>query len=549
MATVLGGRRQVRDEDASVETIILARCREERPDGSIMTPEGNITNGLLGRNASLSHEYFSALVLTVSVTAASLALEPIIGHLAISSLFLMLVVVAGLSFSRATVLAVAAISTLAWHYVFIPPRFAFRFGTLEEALVFTTFFGVAVAMGHLTSRLRMKEMAERRRERRTAALYKLVRNAGLAADLDGGLTAAINLTQTLFNVRAALLLRDNHQKLATTVHPASTFHIDGKEFTAAERAYSEGLPAGRFTEIIPDATAMYLPLQTRTATMGVLAVRPAYEASFDVAERELLATFATLIGTILERDHLSQGLIHAEIVEASERLQRALLQSVSHELKTPLAAVQAGIDALSREVLGGERSRAAVHESQQALRRLRRVINNLLDMTRIESGVVHPKLDWSDVGELIQAAVDLATDGVGEREVKIEAEKCLPMVRIDQPLLEQCLCNLLLNAASNSPAGSQIAVKARLDDSNLIVTVEDEGKGIGESELPHVFETFFRGAAAMPGGTGLGLAIVDGFIRAHGGDVTATPRQPRGMEFIMTIPVETLMPEAMEVFG
>ncbi len=514
-----------------------------------MTPDRSVANGLSRHNASLSREYFSAVVLTVFVTAASLVLEPIIGHLAISSLYLMLVVVAGLSFSRATVLAVAAISTLAWHFVFIPPRFAFRFGTLEEALVFTTFFAVAVAMGHLTSRLRMKEMAERRRERRTAALYELVRQAGLAADLDGGLAAAINLTETLFSVRAALLLRDDNQKLSATAHPASTFQIHKNEFAAAERAYSEGLPTGKLTEVMPGAAAMYLPLQTRAATMGVLAVLPASEASFELAERELLATFATLIGTILERDHFSQSLIHAEIVEASERLQRALLQSVSHELKTPLAAVQAGIEALGREVVGGERSRAALHESQQALRRLRRVINNLLDMTRIESGFVHPKLEWSDIGELIHAAVDLAADGVGEREVKIAADDSIPMVRVDQPLLEQCLCNLLLNAAANSPAGSQIAVNARLVKNNLILTVQDEGKGVGESELPHVFETFFRGAAAVPGGTGLGLAIVDGFIRAHGGHVTATPRQPHGMEFTMTIPAEILLPEAMEVFA
>jgi len=516
---------------------------------TIMTPESIVTTRAASRNASVSLEYLSAFALTLLVTAASLALEPIIGHSAVSSLYLLLVVVAGLRFRRGTVLAVAALSTLAWHFVFIPPRFSFRFGTLEEALVFTTFFAVAMAMGHLTSRLRMKEMAERRRERRTAALYELVRQAGLAADLDGGLGAAITLTETLFSVRAALLLRDADQRLSTAAHPASSFQISEEEFTAAERAYSEGLPTGKFTDVVPGMTAMFLPLRARAAIMGVLAVLPARETSFDPVERELLETFAMLIGTILERDYLSQSLKQAEIVKASERLQRALLQSVSHELKTPLAAVQAGIEALSREVIGGDRSRAALRESQQALRRLRRVINNLLDMTRIESGVVHPKRDWCDLGDFLQAAIDLAADGVSAHKLKVEADDCLPMVRVDQALLEQCLCNLLLNAASHSPAGSEIEVKVRIVGNSLMVTVEDEGKGIGESELPHIFETFFRGAEAAPGGTGLGLAIVEGFTRAHGGHVTATRRQPRGMEFTLTIPVETLVPEAMEGFG
>jgi two-component system sensor histidine kinase KdpD len=263
----------------------------------------------------------------------------------------------------------------------------------------------------------------------------------------------------------------------------------------------------------------------------------------------LLETFAVLIGTILEKDHLLQGAKRAEILEASERLQRALLQSVSHELKTPLSAVHTGIDALAKQVGNNERSQTTLREIQQALRRLHRVINNLLDMTRIESGVIHPKLDWCDTGELIQAAIDLAADGISHNPIAVETDKNLPIVKVDQALLEQSLCNLLLNAVSHSLTGAKIIIRARVADGRLILSVLDQGKGISEADLPHIFETFHRGANASPGGTGLGLAIVDGFVRAHGGEVVAANRQPRGAEFVITIPVETLRADVLESFA
>jgi two-component system sensor histidine kinase KdpD len=280
--------------------------------------------------------------------------------------------------------------------------------------------------------------------------------------------------------------------------------------------------------------------------MGVLSVCPPAEKSLDLTERELLETFAVLIGLVLEKDHIVQAFKHAEVLEASEHLRRALLQSVSHELKTPLAAVQAGIDALSRVTDIEAGAQPTIREIQVAVRRLNRVINNLLNMTRIESGVIQPKLDWCDLGELIQGAIELASDTLLEHRIEVEVESNAPMVKIDQPLLEQCLCNLLLNAAANSPAGTKIIVRGRLDEGRLILSITDEGKGVRQEDLARIFDVFYRGAEAPPGGTGLGLAIVDGFVRAHGGSVRAANRQEGGAEFVVTVPVETLRTEWME---
>src|SRR6266481_2042804 len=357
-------------------------------------------------------EYVAAIYATALVTGASFIVEGLIGYRAIALLYLLLVVVLGMKLRRGPVLLVAVSSGLVWDFFFIPTRFSLHIANIEDLMMLAMFFIVAMAMGHLTSQLRSSEMAERRRQRRTATLYELVHQAGLAPDLDAGLRAAISLTETLLGVRASLLLRLPDHSLAAERHRASSFSLDEKEYGVATWAFRHGMTAGKFTDNRPESEAMRLPLQADRDVMGVLSILPLPGTTFDLSERELLEAFAVLIGTILEKDHLLQGLKHAEILEASERLERALLQSVSHELKTPLSAVRVGIDALAKEIGHTERSQTTLQEIHQALRRLHRVINNLLDMTRIESGVIHPKLDWCDTGELIQAAIDLAADGI-----------------------------------------------------------------------------------------------------------------------------------------
>ena len=511
-----------------------------------MQIETTASGGKLGQRVTPPNGYALAICLTALVTGASLALEALVGYRAVALLYLLLVVFVGMKLRRGPVLLVATSSALVWNFLFIPPRFSLHIERIEDLVMFAMFFVVAMAMGHLTSQLRTSEITERRRQQRTAALYELVQQASLTHDLDTGLAAAVRLTEQLFGVRASLLLSGQEHTLTGETHPASSFPLDEKEYRVAGWAFSHGMSAGKFTDNRPESEATHFPLKARADMMGVLSIFPLQGTILGPAEIELLEAFAMLIGMILEKDRLLQGVKRAEIISTSERLQRALLQSVSHELKTPLSVVGTGIDALVRMVGPNERIQATLREIQQALRRLHRVINNLLNMTRIESGAVHPQLDWCDVGDLVHAAVDLAADGTIGYKVRIEADDRLPMVRVDQALIEQCLCNLLLNAASNSPAGSQIEVKARIAKNNLLLTVQDEGKGIGDAELPHIFDMFFRGAATAPGGTGLGLAIVDGFTRALGGSVTAANKPPHGAEFVITIPVETLRSDIME---
>jgi two-component system sensor histidine kinase KdpD len=519
--------------------------RKPWPSG-LFSPKGAARIEGLGQPQSCIGELGVATAAIVVATAVSFLVAPLTGHVGIALLYLLLVVLAGLTLTRWPVLLVASASALIWNFLFILPRFTVYIEKIEDVMLLAMFFVVAIALGHTTHKLRGSQLAQEQREQRTAALYELVRQAGLAHEVHAGLRAALALVEGTFGVKAALLLRLKDHTLSRETHAASSFQVEPCAIELAENAFTRGNPIGRFTQVMPDADAMYLPLKGRSAVMGVLVILPSVHKRFGAPEKDLIETFAVLIGTILERDHLLAALKHAEIIEASERLQRALLQSVSHELKTPLAAVQAGVETLAGAGSVGAKEERAIPEIQTALRRLGRVINNLLNMSRIESGVVQPMLDWCDVAELIENSIALAGEAMNEHRVSVDSDPTLPMVKLDQALMEQCLCNLLLNAAAWSAAQSRITVSARLRANDLLLKVQDEGKGMAPADLPRVFDTFYRGEAAKPGGTGLGLAIVDGFVRAHGGNVRAANRHPWGAEFEIIIPVETLPATVLE---
>ena len=498
------------------------------------------------RSTSTVNEYLLAGLLILTFTAVAWLAEPFAGYQTVALLYLLMVVLLGLKLSRGPVLTAAVSSAVLWNFLFVPPYFTFHVQRFHDGIMFVVFSAVALAMGHLTSRLRRSEIVERQRERRTAALYELAQQAAFATDLDTGLRAAVNLIESIFMGKAALFVRQKDHSLSPRPHAVSSFHLSERETRVPAWVFSHRVPAGKFTESFPDAEALHMPLQGRTTVMGVLSVRPPAGKLFDPRERDLLEAFAVLIGLVLEKNHIVEAFKRAEILETSEHLRSALLQSVSHELKTPLSAIQTGIDAIARQIDGDAKKQRTLREVQVAVRRLHWVINNLLDMTRIESGVIQPKLEWCDVEELIQTAIELAGESLNEHRIIVDVNTRLPMVKIDQPLLEQCLCNLMLNSSANSSPGTKITIGAQIAEEQLIISISDEGKGIRPDELSRIFDAFYRSADATPGGTGLGLAIVDGFVRAHGGTVLAANRPDGGAEFVISIPVEILRPEIME---
>lgn len=233
-----------------------------------------------------------------------------------------------------------------WNYFFIPPQYTLAIGKLHDVTMFLMFFVVAIAIGHLTTRLRASEIAVQKRERRTSALLELARQAALAPELNAGLDAAVKLIENLLHHRVALTLRAPDRTLSTDSHPAGTLRLSEKERSVAAWVYGRGTPAGRFTDTLTDADAMHLPLQARTGIWGVLSIKPLDGRPYRLDERDLLEALAGLTAAILEKDHFIQAFKQAEVFEASEQLRRALFESIPHELKTPLATLRTGVDTL-----------------------------------------------------------------------------------------------------------------------------------------------------------------------------------------------------------
>jgi two-component system sensor histidine kinase KdpD len=386
-------------------------------------------------------------------------------------------------------------------------------------------------LGQLVARIRAQGNAERQREERATALYELMRNLASASSRDELVWHLIAQVNRVFSVPAAVCLPAGS---ALAAHPDSTLALSEKELSVAQWAQERRQATGRFTDNLPGAGALHLPLATDRKTFGVLSVNlPG--THLGLAQRELLETFASQAALVLERVELRAVAARASLVAESERLGRALLNSISHELRTPLAASTSAVSSLL-ETDSPELRRILLGELQEANARLNRIVGNLLDVARLEAGNVRPRLDWHDARDLVQTTVrDLQRELAGHPlTVDLPAEPVL--ARVDFSLLQHALANLLLNAASHTPPGTEITVRVKTDQDGLVLSVADRGAGVPAEVLPRIFDKFFRGPQAVAGGSGLGLTIARGFVEAHGGQISAANREGGGAVFIIQVP-------------
>ena len=477
-------------------------------------------------------EYGIAIATTLVIAMLCRMLLPISGYTFVALVFLIAVVLAALKLSRGPVLTMATMSALLWDFLFIPPQYTLHIEKIEDMVMFGMFFVVAISMGSLTSRLRLSEQAERGRQRQTAALLRVTQSAALAAEPDKGLEDALHVINELLHANTALIVRENDRSLPKQAHPASTFKPDTKEWGVIAWTYANKLPAGRFTDTLPQSDASWFPLQTATSMMGVLGIELPGKSAIDFTVRQTIEAFALQLALVLEKEHFIMAVRHAEVVAQSEKLHRTLLDSVSHELKTPLAVIQASLDGMGKIV------NPYVDEIRTASRRLQRVVDSLLQMSRLESEFVQPQRDWCDLHDVISASRDAAGNALSSHPVSTSLPESLPLVKLDHRLLGQALANILHNAAVYTPPESAIEISATFQHDKLRIAVRDHGNGLKSGDERRVFEKFYRSPGSPAGGTGLGLAIARGFVRAQGGDITAANHPQGGAEFTIEMKVE-----------
>ena len=476
-------------------------------------------------------EYLEVVLVVAVVTFLGFAIP--INYTEIDEVYLLAIVALCLRVGRGAVMLAALLSALAYSYVIIPPRFSFSM-TGRDVFIVGIYLLVALLAGQLISRIRFQELTERRRVQEVTALFHLTRGLAGAHTLDEAIALSLRQADELFSSRTAVILGRSG---SLAVHPASTLQLDSAALTVAEWAVTHEREAGRFTADYSSATAFYLPLMRATDVFGVFVIDLPPAADLDrAAGRGLVETFAAQIALFVERDRWRAASEQAKMLAISERLQRTLLDSVAHELKTPLSVLRSSFETSMRET--SERRAVLDGEIRAAIARLDRLVANLLNQTRLEAGVIQAKLDWNDVRDIVGAARRDVGRALDDHPLKVDVPADMPLILADGPLMEQVVGNLLLNAAMHTPAGSAIGVSCGVaaDAKTVFIAIEDRGLGIPPAMKASLFQKFGQGEGTSTRGIGLGLSIVKGFMLAQGGDVVVGDNPGGGSRFTVTLP-------------
>jgi two-component system, OmpR family, sensor histidine kinase KdpD len=481
-------------------------------------------------------DYGSAIGGILGATALNYALAAFIGYWSLALVYLLAILLLGLRLRRGPLLLAAALSAVLWDFLFIPPLYTFYIARFDDAFMLGLFFVVALVTGQLTSRLRSDERNERRREQKASALYRLARSISLARSTDEVLWQAVHQIRETFELECAFYIARSTFGLPLSPHPSSAMSLEEKEHGVAVWSYRNRRTAGRFTDTLASSQAFYLPLLTAARAYGVLALKPAPDRRLNLDERDLLESFAQQIAMVLEKESLRTEAETGRVAAQSEELYRSLFNSVSHELQTPLAVIQSGLDELNRTA---DVKLAPVAETMtDAMERLKRLVKNLLDSARLETGRLEPKREWGEVRDLIDQATDLVDAPHFEKHLLVDLRDDLPLIHIDFGLASQAIANVLHNAVIHSPASVKIRVEAETSPAFLLLRISDNGPGIPPDLLETIFDRFARGRDAKPGGSGLGLAIAKGFIQIQGGTIEVLGTPGGGATFLIRLPLE-----------
>lgn len=484
-------------------------------------------------------EYLITAASITGVTLINLLLVQFTGYWTIALVFLLYIVILSLFIGRKPVLVAAGLSALIWNFLFIPPILTFRIARLEDVLMFGMYFVIANIIGGLTTKLRLKEQALRIREERITDLYNFSRALGTSFGLDEVISTAIVYIEDNFESRVAVMLSDESGNSLNSPHISSSLEISDDERGVAEWSFKNKKPAGLFTGTLPQKNAHYIPLIAPGSVVGVMGLRPASGTGFTLEQQGFLQNISYQLATRLERENLSMQNQKTLLLTESERLNKILLNTISHELRTPLTTITGASSGLLDEAIETrpEIRRQLIEEIGKAGNRLNRLVENLLDMSRLESGMLKLNYELHDAGDLISVVLRRLENDLKAHKVHVSVSNPLPLIRIDFALMEQAFSNLVYNAIVHTPAGTEISIEASSAGKTMNLIVRDNGPGLDHNDIPYLFEKFRRGSKSSSGGTGLGLSICRGIVEAHGGTVRAGNNRGGGAEFIIELPL------------
>jgi two-component system, OmpR family, sensor histidine kinase KdpD len=486
--------------------------------------------------------YWAAIAISACCTAAAAVMYPYFALTNLVMVYLLGATVAALRLGRGPASLAAVANVIALDFCFVPPRFTFAISNLEYLVTFVVMLALALVIANLVANVRAQTRVAGARERRTSLLYAMSRELAATRSFDNLARVAIRHVAETFAGCAAVLVPDAQGRLQALEGLDLPACLERPDLSVAQWVFDHGRPAGLGTDTLPAATAQYLPLAGTQETLGVLAVQPAQRRRLLLPEqRHLLETFAGQIALAIERAKRADEAEASRVAVETESLRNSLLASISHDLRTPLAAIMAASHALGDPRMQPDsESRARLARTvESTAQEISELISNVLDLMSFQFGEVHLNRDWHPLDALVEAALRRLESRLSEHSVEVALPAELPAVYVDSGLVTRVLVNLLENAAKYTPAGTRVTISAGIEGPCVRVSVDDNGPGLPPGPPEQLFAKFERGRSdAEIAGAGLGLAICKAIVEAHGGHIMAAHRPGGGARFTFTLPTQ-----------
>ena len=479
--------------------------------------------------------YFHTLYFFTIITIIGLFLNPYIGYRATGFLYLMGVIVVGFRSTLGPILFSAVAGTFIWDYVFIPPTFTFQIEAIEDKMMCLGFVLVGLLSGFLARKTKRKERLLILREEKTNALFYLVKEFSTAKDRNTICALTEKSIQWFLDAKVNILLADENSSISRRAFNYG--QVSEKEFALALWTFDNKKPAGWSTQTLSQSRCLSIPLLVPGKNLGVLLFYPGLKKILSPEDNNLLNSICSQFSSALEHFMLLEKSQSVQLLEESEKLHQTLLNSISHEMRIPLTSIIGTVNALQDAKIKSNPEMIELLNTEliQSSERLNRIVENLLDINRLNSGLLTLNTEWVEVSELVFSSI--ANIKIKDHKIVVNEITSNILLNCDARLLEHALINLFLNAQTYSPIGSVITVQIEKLKEKLIIRVLDQGKGIPEDQLDKVLNKFYRLPGSPTGGVGLGLSIVKGIMEAHGGSVHAFNRTDEtGAVFTLELP-------------
>ena len=477
-----------------------------------------------------------------NVTFLNAIILPVVHYRAVGIIYLMGITVGSLFIKNYNIYLASLLGGLCWNVFFIPPKFTLHIEAQEDWMLLLLFIVAGVVIGVFTRRLQEKERILMNEGNRATQLYSITKDLSQAEDTDALVKTVQTIVAQVFGCPCSVFLRDwnDAEYDPSPQQGRGNFSIPPKEEYALQWVVKNKLSAGRFTDTLPSSIGHYIPIISSDEVIGILALDVSKANLLSHDQKMILDAIVRQLSAGLERERLEFELRGKLVSEESERIYKTLLNSVSHEMRTPLAAIKgfASLIESTDPAKEPEKVKAAGGEISEGVERLDYVVQNLLDMSRLESGNLKLNLDYADVGDLVRVAVEKVKKTYGVRLVRINMERDLPLVYLDYFLMEQTVENILRNAFVYTPEGSPVDVDVKCDDAHLWIKITDYGSGIKPGHFDEVFRKFYRGNPEKTGGLGLGLSICKAIVELHHGSISVYNEKGKGASFEIQLPRE-----------